>query len=758
MQPSTKISSPDDLVLDFETRSCVSLKKAGAYRYSIDPSTDVLVACYAIGQGPIKRWRPYKGELIPADLWGHVVRGKRVVTHGPFERIIWNNVLRRYDKQLPELHIDQTSDLMVRAFACNLPGNLDQLAKVLGLPLKDDEGHALMLRITKPRRVANGVVTWWDEPEKLVRLEDYCEQDVNVERHANAVLPELTPDELELWHIDQRINDRGIPHDMQFVKQAIKLVAYAKEQADADIANLTNGAVNKATEVGKLVKWLNSRMVNTLTFRKGDRQRLLDVAEQLGDTDAADAIETRSTTAKTSTAKYRAIEQSVGPDGRGRGWLQFGGAQQTMRWAGRVVQPQNYVRISDDEEAEIVAFVVDVVRDETRSIREIYDLIELIGPPRLPNGDRQNGLSTLAWLAKGLRSTIAVPDDKHMFVGGDFSNIEGRINAWLAGEEWKLQAFLAYDNRTGPDLYKLAYARAFNINADLVTKPLRQIGKVIELQCGYQGGVGAFLTATQTYLLKLPPLVKAIKTTTEPEIWDSVAKKYQHAKDKFELDEQTWTAVKVAVLGWRKSNPKIVQSWWDLQDAAIQAVDRPGLVIPVYNGKVSYFSDQQFLYCRLPSGRVLMYAQPHVAIVEEEKIWDGVQYVDVENLFPHELDALIAKGYKIVSHRRRGVRFWGLSDTKQWTRKALYGGYQCENIVQGTARDFLAPAIKRAELAGYEVILTVHDELLSLIRPNWYDRRADHERYYQWLLTQLPPWATDFPMAASVWSGSRYVK
>jgi DNA polymerase len=750
---------PDDLVIDFETRSCVSLKKAGAYRYAADLTTHVLVASYAIGNEPIRRWYPDIEDKIPFDLEQFIIQGRRVVSHGPFERIIWNNTLRRHHPHYPEIKIEQCSDLMVRAFACNLPGSLEQLAKVLGLPEKDMAGHMIMMRLSKPRKITpEGTIIWWDDEDGYAKLYDYCDQDVLVERHVNNVLPELTPDEEKLWFIDQRINDRGIPHDMVFVNQAIKLVDYAKQRANEEISNLTNGAVNKATEVSKIVQWLNSRNIGATSLRKGDRQRLLDIAESFSDEDAADVIELRSTAARTSTAKYRAIKASVGADERGRGWLQFGGAQQTMRWAGRVVQPQNYMRVADEEEAKLVAWVVGVTSDASRPISEIYELIELLGPPRLANGDKQGGVATLTWLAKALRSTIAVPDSRYMFVGGDFSNIEGRINAWLANETWKLQAFRDYDNHIGPDMYKLAYAKAFNIAIEQVTKALRQIGKVIELQCGYQGGVGAFLTATQTYLLKLPSLVKAIAETTLPEVWDGLAARYAHARDQSGLDESTWTAIKVAVVGWRKSHPNIVQSWWDLQDAAIQAVDRPGTEVLCYSGRVAYVSDGQFLYCRLPSGRVLMYAQPHVAIETEEKIWDGLQYIPTENLFPHELDELIEAGYKIVQHKRRGVRFYGLNDVKQWTRKALYGGYQCENIVQGTARDFLAPAIVRAEEAGYEVILTVHDELLSLIRPNWYDRAQDHERFYQWLLTQLQPWATGFPMAASVWSGPRYTK
>jgi len=485
---------------------------------------------------------------------------------------------------------------------------------------------------------------------------------------------------------------------------------------------------------------------------------LLDLANQFQDEDAADVIELRATAGKTSTAKYRTIRGSVGADGRGRGWLQYGGAQQTLRWAGRVVQPQNYPRVGDEDDADIVAWVVGVTRDTTRPISEIYELIELIGPPKLPNGDKQGGQSTLAWLARALRSTVAVPDNSYLFVGGDYSNIEGRANAWLANEHWKIQAFRDYDAGTGPDLYRLAYAKAFNMPVEQVSKLSRQIGKVIELQCGYQGSVGAFITATGTYLLKLPALTKAIAETTNPEVWDGVAAKFEHARDKFGLEEATWTAIKIAVLGWRKSNSRIVESWWELQDAAVQAVDRPGLQVPVYSGRVVYFSDNEFLYCRLPSGSVMMYAQPHIAIEVEEKIWDGYQYVDVDTLFPHELDILLGLGYKVVQKKRRGVRFYGLNDIKQWTRKSLYGGYQCENIVQKVSRDFLAPAIVRAEKAGYEVVLTVHDELLSLIKPKWYDRPEDHERYYKWLLTVLPPWAQDFPLAASVWSGPRYTK
>src|SRR5262245_7873266 len=155
-----------DLVLDFETRSTCQLKKAGAYRYSNDPTTQIICASYCIGDGPIRRWLPLEGQPIPAALFTHIFERRRVVTHGPFERIIWNNLARlRYDGGI-FMTREQTSDLMVRAFAVNMPGKLEQLAKVLGIPEKDMSGHGIMMRCSKPRKILpDGKIIWWDDPE-----------------------------------------------------------------------------------------------------------------------------------------------------------------------------------------------------------------------------------------------------------------------------------------------------------------------------------------------------------------------------------------------------------------------------------------------------------------------------------------------------------------------------------------------------------------------------------------------------------------
>jgi len=748
-----------DLILDVETRSCLPLKKVGAHRYSLDNSTQCFIACYGQHSKDIKRWRPLV-EPPPYDLVTHIADGGKVVAHNAqFERVIWNNTIRRDYPFLPPMTIEQMSCTMVRAFSCNLPGKLEQLLKVLGLPEKDMSGHAVMQRITRPRKVAaDGTVTWWEDEDRIGVVEDYCEQDVYSEGFIHATLPELSEEELALWRLDQYINERGVPIDMAFVNRAAELVEYAKRRAHDEIWKLTGGEVSKTTDVQGLTRWLNKRGVTTGSLRAGDRARLIAMAEFLGDDEAEGVIETRMTGAKTSTAKYKAQQLTVCADGYERGSLQFGGAQQTMRWAGRLTQKQNYPRVADDNEEQIVAFVVGLTKDTTRPLSQIYDMIEAIGPPNLANGDRQDGLATLTWLSRSLRSTIGVVDPRDTLIGGDFSNIEGRVNAWLSDEHWKLQAFRAYDTGTGPDLYNLAFARSFNVPVESVTKPQRQIGKVEELACGYQGGVGAFVTMVNTYLIKLVGLAKAIQQTTPADQWDAMAARYQRATDKFDLDEFVWTAVKLAVVGWRKVNPQIVSNWWELQDAAITATLYPSSVVPVYGGRCKYVSDGNFLYCVVPSGGALMYCQPHVVEETKEVIYDGAQYITTDTLLPEELDALVSQGYKVTQRKSRGVRFYGLSDTKQWVRKALYGGYQCENIVQRVARDVMAAAMRRADAAGFSLRLTVHDELLALTRLNWYERPADRERQFKCLMEQPLTWAPGLPVVAKTWSGPTYTK
>jgi DNA polymerase len=356
-------------------------------------------------------------------------------------------------------------------------------------------------------------------------------------------------------------------------------------------------------------------------------------------------------------------------------------------------------------------------------------------------------------------------------IGGDFSNVEGRINAWLAGEQWKLEAFEAFDNGTGEDLYKLAYARSFGVDPRSVGKgPKRQIGKVGELACGYQGGVGAYVTMGDTYNVKPWDLVKPTQEATLNEVWDKVQAKYHSATDKRGLPELQWTAVKIIVQRWREAHPKIVSSWWELGDAAVEAVSNPDVPVPVYNGRVVYLATGGWLLCRLPSGRVMHYCSPWIAQDDEElvKIPEGQQlvphftesgWIPVDRFFEHEIELLRAAGAEFWTRRKNTVRFMGIDpDTKQWGVKYLYGGLQCENIVQGTARCLMDHAMLRVEERGYPITLTVHDELLTEPGISRIPGFVGSVLEFENLMAVSPVWATGLPIAVSAWEDARYVK
>lgn len=707
--------------VDFETASPTDLRKSGVYRYAEDPNTLTWGFSYCIGHGPIKQWRP--GYPDPVDLLDHIRAGGTVVAHNAaFERTIWNwYIRRRHCPHWPELKISQQSCTMARAAAMSYLQDLERLGAIIGLDQqKDVEGAALMKKMMRPRKInKDGTIIWWDEPENRDRVMTYCDQDVRTEREADDKLPDLTPFEHALWQFDQLINDRGIKVDVPTIVRATDMVTLAKRKADAEMARLTDGHVKKCTETGQIVEWLNMRGIMTTTFQKGDHDDILEIARRTDDKTAEAVVELRRSSGKTSVAKYDAMLECVCSDDRIRGLLNYHGAG-PGRWAGRLVQPQNFPRVDYDHENPQVQFLVNYLSGQELPISEVYELTEMgIGKP-------------LHWLSKSLRGMI-IAEAGNKLIGGDFSNIEGRVNAWLAGEHWKLDAFRQYDLGLGPDLYKVAYGRSFGVELDTITKPQRQIGKVQELASGYQGGVGAYMKMGPTYNLKPLDLVAPAKEAMGAEAWDKTAARFAKATDKHGLDEEPWTAIKLIVTAWRAAHPAIVQSWWELGDAAVEAVDTPGTPVYVYNGRVAYLCVDGWLYCQLPSGRVICYAAPYV----------------------HEtVVTLVNKDGEEYDRISRTVAFMGRDPTTgQWRRKHLYGGLQCENIVQGTARDLMAEAMFRVEGAGYPVILTVHDEILSEVRKDF-----GSENEYAAIMSVLPTWAEGLPVSVGAFEDERYVK
>jgi DNA polymerase len=709
--------------IDFETRSRVDLRKSGVYRYVEDASTGVWVLCWRVDKYPVEAWRP--GDPDPVALLDHIRAGGIVKAHNSaFERMVWNYIVRRHCPHWPMLTIEQMDCTMARAAAVSHPQSLDDLCRVLDTETKKDrEGHALMMQMARPRRFrVDGSIEWWDDAERVQRLTSYCGFDVLTECDVDAKLPPLTDYERAVWHLDQIINDRGICIDVAAAEKCATLVEIAKKAADREMRRLTRGAVPKCSNDNKIIEWIQSQGIECTTVKKGEQDDLKFMADLHDKQVVRDVIELRADSKKTSTAKYKAMTLCVCSDGRIRGLLNYHGAG-PGRWAGRLVQPQNFPRVDHEKEGYVFEWMIDMLHDNNMSPLEIYEAMATV------HGESGDS-APLRLLSRALRSMICAAPGKKL-VGGDFSNIEGRVNAWNAREDWKLRAFAEYDAGTGPDLYVLAYAKSFNVSLESVGKAERQIGKVEELALGYQGGVGAFIDMGDTYGLDPYKVSAAIVQTASAQMWDATAAKYATAKDKNGLREKEWTAIKIIVDSWRTAHPGIVQSWWDLQDAAINAVANPGIAVPAT--RVTYYSDGRCLWCVLPSGRMICYAQPEL---EEE--W--VEYID--------------KYGQPQQRLKRKVTFWGVKEG-QWRKLSLYGGLQCENIVQGTARCIMVDRMFEAERNGYPLVLTVHDELLAEVEASRLDLNAKH---FEHIMSTLPAFAEGLPLAAKAWEEGRYVK
>jgi DNA polymerase len=296
-----------------------------------------------------------------------------------------------------------------------------------------------------------------------------------------------------------------------------------------------------------------------------------------------------------------------------------------------------------------------------------------------------------------LRGLIIAAPGSSLYAA-DFSNIEGRALAWLANEKWKINAFHSFDKGKGYDLYVLAYARAFGIHPDNVTDQQRQIGKVMELALGFGGGVGAFQTMARGYGVDVPD---------------------ERAND--------------LKLAWREAHPSVKQFWYDTEDAAVGAVRQPGRA--TNNGRLSFKAAGSFLFMRLPSGRMLTY--PYPKLREVMTPWGSKK---------------MSLTYKTVvnsANNRRVIKDPG--NSSNWARISTYGGSLVENAVQAIARDVMAEAMLRVEAAGYPVVLTVHDEIVS--------EAADRSvKEFKSLIEQGPIWAGGFPITAKAWTGARYRK
>ena len=632
--------------VDFETRSAVDLRKTGVYIYADDPSTDVWCMAYAFDDEEPKVWTP--GDPIDVRLEDYIVEGGKLrAWNANFERVIWNKIMvPRYN--WPRTGASQWFCTMAQASAMGLPRALGQAADVLGVEQqKDKSGQALMMRMARPRRTnPDGSHVWWDTPDKMAALISYCEQDVRTEIAVAERLVEMDQQERQVFLLDQRINDRGVMLDRDLLNRVRVLADNSKEEIDAESTRLTKGKVTGATKGVDLVKWLNSYGVRTKSV---DKQH---VAALLARDDLHPVIrkvlELRQDGAKSSTAKLDSMENAAGPDDRMRGLLVYHGAA-TGRWSGKLVQPQNFPRPAKKQD----------------------ELNEIIAKLKRGESVADHGAGTQ--IASDLLRSMLIAKPGHRLLFADYSAIEARVLAWLAGETTLVETFAK-----GGDVYKVMAKDIYNKPVDKIDGNERQVGKMAILGCGY--GMGGKRFAEQCAAMGIAVDVEEAKRI---------------------------------VSVYREANSAISGYWRQLEEEFLE------------NCRGVIARGGEFARLPLKSGRCLTYHNPR--IVERETPWgEKRESVEVDTLN---------------------------SVTRQWTSQIIWGGLLTENVVQATARDLMAGAMMRLEMAGYPVVMSVHDEIICEVPA---ERGVLAEMIE--LMVEVPAWAKGCPIAAEGKAGLRYEK
>lgn len=731
----------DRVHIDFETLSASELPKQGASKYSKHPSTDIM--CLGIGwndepakvMGVCRRLEAFD----PADhashgewlrLLEHIQSGGLCIAHNVnFELAIWNNVgVKKYG--WPELKASQTDCTMARAYAMSLPGSLDGARAAVGLTVeKDQAGHRLMLKLSKPRSTTtcpsclgssresdesccncNGcgeVYTWHEDPEDIKRLFDYCQRDIDVERALDKRLKRLSPSEKKLWLLDYEINGRGMMADVPNAIRATKLVDAEEDRLDAEMRVVTSGGVATCKAHVQLRKWINNQGVEAKGVGKNDIPKILAQLDLPAAVHSAIAI--RQEAAKSSTAKLKSIVDRACTDQRLRGMFQFHGAN-TGRWAARGVQLHNFPR--------------------KRPEWKVFELLERAGWAYTRDYIDTFLGSPIQVISDSLRGFLMAGEGRNLFAV-DFNSIEARVTAWLAGQESILEIF-----RTHAKIYEDQAAKTFRVPIEKITKDdyRRQIGKVMTLAFGFGGGVGALQAMCRAYGVKLEPVYEILWALAHSEQRERAIGRYKSESTKaekkgtpFEISKKEWLASELAKVFWRAANPDIVSYWSKIETAAIRAFEAPGksFTVDTELPPIQLGISGTFLLCKLPSKRVLCYPYPDVSMMKTE--WGGKK---------------TTLTYKTEVNRK-------------WIRVPTYGGSLTENVVQAVARDLLAEAMLRVDENGHRIVMHVHDEIVTESTTQY--PKGNLEELIS-IVEQVPAWASGLPITAEGWYGSRYRK
>lgn len=743
------------LYLDFETFSEADLKKVGSYAYAEHPTTEVLICTYAFDDEPVQVWDCTDGSDMPGDLHRAL---RRLVKSNSRIKMVWHNG-SMFDRLIMkhcwgfDIPVSNTIDTMIWAFRHALPGSLDALCEVLGVSAnnaKDKRGKALIQRFSKPTPKNYKIRRYTAEthPDEWALFIKYAVSDITAMREVFHKLPRWGNSEFEdrVLELDQLINDRGFKVDVALAEAAIEAVEKHKAQLQEEAQRKYGGSLTGNDFLPILRELAPAHRIHNA--QKSTLNDLL-ADDDLPD-DARTIIEMRLGAASTASTKYNPLLLGRSSDDRRRGCIQYGGAKRTLRFAGKGFQPQNLARgyYHDDPKNEKKK-----VRYDWMSEKDWWRVTHPLsyGIDLLLKGRAHRRFDVAKLTASTVRSCI-IPEAGHKFVVADYSNVEGRGLAWLAGEDDLIEVFV-----NGIDVYKKLASTVFNVAYEAVTKDQRQIAKAMVLGLGYAGGVGAFVTFAKNLGLDLNDMTCTLDGTFPDHIWAATARGYEWARiqeakrpprpgekddrPSYILDKKVWRTCDALKRMYREANPAIVQFWRDIEDAAMAAIRNPGKEFTAGPRGVKFSRNVEtdnkgnkvagwWLRMTLPSGRVMSY--PGVGLsVSKETDEDG----------------------KVSTNVR--IKYQGENQlTRQWGFQYTYSGKLVENCTQALCRDLLANALLNVEANGYPIVLHVHDEIICETPDLPEYNVAELER----LMCELPEWAEGFPLVAEGAEMMRYAK
>lgn len=631
--------------IDLETFSPENIQRAGLYRYALHPEFDILLCGFSINGGDAVvldcTTNEGRAELLKMApiLWDAAYT--KTAFNAAFEWFCLSVYLNRYGLRKEILPIEQWQDTQLAAQYCGYPRKLELVGEAMGLPddkKKKSIGKSLIRLFCVPRtptkKDKRTRVYPSEEPEKWSLFKKYNAGDVVAEQEILRRLSKWPVPEAvqQQWQLDTMQNFRGVNVDLALVDGALKISADNTERLLQEAAEITH--LENPNSRDQLHEWLTKELPdNDIPDLKKDT--VSGLLGGVSDEGVRRVLEIRQETGKAAHKKYGAIRDMICADGRLRGLMMFYGANRTGRWASTGVQLQNLARTHIDDV------------DTARALVKSGD-VDALG---FCYGNISDTLGQL------VRSAL-IPSPGNVFVDADFSAIEARVIAWLAGEEWVLEVF-----RTHGKIYEATASQMFGVPMEKIKKgnpeyELRQRGKVATLALGYQGGANALTTMDVAHVLtddEKPGLVKK----------------------------------------WREANPAIVKYWYDTERAAIETLET-GLPHTVRYCTYDFESDsetnQWFLTCLLPSERKLFYVRPTIC----------------ENRF----------GKRAIRYWGLGG---GTKGAKKWCEIDTYGGRLVENQCQAVARDCLAEKLILLKQAGYPVAFSIHDEIVSDVSETFAD-------------------------------------